>query len=60
MDESAVHFQIHMNRGWKLLLIGLTQAEGFARYEAMADLGRSLPNLVDTLHDNKTRHVATH
>ncbi|KAJ3321339.1 hypothetical protein HDV06_004443 [Boothiomyces sp. JEL0866] len=41
--------------GWKLLLIGLTQAEPFSRYEAMVDLGRSLPNLIDTLNDTTTR-----
>ncbi|KAJ3256192.1 hypothetical protein HK103_005651 [Boothiomyces macroporosus] len=41
--------------GWKLLLIGLTQAEPFSRYEAMVDLGRALPNLIDTLNDTTTR-----
>ncbi|KAI8899374.1 hypothetical protein BC833DRAFT_375645 [Globomyces pollinis-pini] len=55
-ELSAVKFQILQNRGWKILLIGLTQAEPFARYEAMVDLGRSLPNIVDTLNDQHTRN----
>lgn len=54
-NVSALNFQILLNRGWKLLLIGLTQAEPFSRYEAMVDLGRALPNLIDTLNDTTTR-----
>jgi hypothetical protein len=53
---TAVQHQISLNRGWKLLVIGMTQGEAFARYEAMVDLARSLPNLMDTLDDPSTRY----
>ncbi|KAJ3371494.1 hypothetical protein HDU91_005136 [Kappamyces sp. JEL0680] len=54
-DVSAVSNQISLNRGWKLLVVGLTQADTFARYDALVDVGRALPTLVDTLNDTVTR-----
>jgi hypothetical protein len=47
--------QINLNRGWKILLIGLCQAEAFARYETLAYLQQSLPSINKTLQDSKTR-----
>jgi hypothetical protein len=47
--------QIIYNRGWKLLVVGLTQADAFSRYEAMTDLGRALGTIMDTLNDNHAR-----
>jgi hypothetical protein len=51
----SVQDQIIYNRGWKLLVVGLTQADAFSRYEAMTDLGRALGTIMDTLNDNHAR-----
>lgn len=51
----SVQDQIIYNRGWKLLVVGLTQADAFSRYEAMTDLGRALGTIMDTLNDNHVR-----
>ncbi|KAL2918327.1 hypothetical protein HK105_202254 [Polyrhizophydium stewartii] len=47
--------QVHLNRAWKLLLLGLTQAESFSRHVAMIALCRALPVIKETLVDNQTR-----
>ena len=47
--------QIHFNRGWKLLLLGLLQAESFSRYMAMAYISKALPSLNETLLDSLVR-----
>jgi hypothetical protein len=47
--------QLNLNRGWKCLLLGLCQAESFARYEALTFLQRCLPAINPTLYDNKTK-----
>ncbi|KAJ3408961.1 hypothetical protein HDV05_004665, partial [Chytridiales sp. JEL 0842] len=47
--------QVHFNRAWKLLLLGLMQAEPFARYMAMCALKRAIPVINDTLLDYTTR-----
>ncbi|KAI9362448.1 hypothetical protein DFJ73DRAFT_756739 [Zopfochytrium polystomum] len=47
--------QVHFNRAWKLLLLGLIQAESFARYRAMCHLKIALPTINDTLLDFTTR-----
>jgi hypothetical protein len=60
VNISATQFQVLLNRGWKLLLIGLMQGESFARYEAMVDLGRSFPNMIGTLNDWQTRSEIGH
>ncbi|RKO93893.1 hypothetical protein BDK51DRAFT_20030, partial [Blyttiomyces helicus] len=56
VDEADFYtVQVHFNRGWKLLLLGLGQAESFARYMAMVALRRAIPTINDTLMDNQTR-----
>lgn len=35
-------------------MIGLTQGEAFARYEALTDISRAIPNLNETLNDLTT------
>ncbi|ORY39899.1 hypothetical protein BCR33DRAFT_853036 [Rhizoclosmatium globosum] len=47
--------QVNFNRGWKLLLIGLTQAECIGRYMAMCALKIAVPVINDTLLDSSTR-----
>ncbi|KAJ1336456.1 hypothetical protein BSLG_007240 [Batrachochytrium salamandrivorans] len=47
--------KVHINRGWKLLILGLAQAEPFSRYQAMIALERSLPFIDNPLVDNKSR-----
>ncbi|KAJ1546382.1 hypothetical protein HK096_005153, partial [Nowakowskiella sp. JEL0078] len=44
--------QVHFNRGWKILLLALTQAEPFARYMAMAALQKTIPVINETLLDS--------
>ncbi|KAI9003546.1 hypothetical protein BC832DRAFT_540384 [Gaertneriomyces semiglobifer] len=46
---------VHFNRAWKLLLLGLGQAESIARYLAMVALRRAIPVINDTLLDATTR-----
>ncbi|KAJ3299223.1 hypothetical protein HK104_009688 [Borealophlyctis nickersoniae] len=56
IDEADFYtVQVHFNRGWKLLLLGLSQAESFARYMAMVALRRAIPVINDTLLDSTTR-----
>ncbi|KAJ3042819.1 hypothetical protein HDV00_006640 [Rhizophlyctis rosea] len=56
VDEADFYtVQVHFNRGWKLLLLGLNQAESFARYMAMVALRRAIPVINDTLLDSITR-----
>ncbi|KAI9202395.1 uncharacterized protein BJ171DRAFT_584296 [Polychytrium aggregatum] len=56
MEEADFYtVQVHFNRGWKLLLLGLTQAESFARYIDMCSLHIALPSINDTLLDSTTR-----
>ncbi|KND03878.1 uncharacterized protein SPPG_08927 [Spizellomyces punctatus DAOM BR117] len=56
LDEADFYtVQVHFNRGWKLLLLGLNQAESFARYMAMVALRRAIPMINDTLLDSTTR-----
>lgn len=50
-EQSAIQNQIVYNRGWKLLLVGLTQSDCFARYDTLLDLSRALSSLIDTLND---------
>ena len=40
LQASVVSTQISLNRGWKLLLVGMSQADPFARYDALVDVGR--------------------
>ncbi|KAJ3002411.1 UNVERIFIED_CONTAM: hypothetical protein HDU68_006253, partial [Siphonaria sp. JEL0065] len=47
--------QVNFNRGWKLLLLGLTQAESLGRYMAMCALKIAIPVINDTLLDSSTR-----
>ncbi|KAJ3063074.1 hypothetical protein HDU98_001062, partial [Podochytrium sp. JEL0797] len=47
--------QVNFNRGWKLLLLGLTQAESLGRYMAMCALKLAIPVINDTLLDSSTR-----
>ncbi|KAJ3092272.1 hypothetical protein HK102_009083 [Quaeritorhiza haematococci] len=54
-DADFFTVQVHLNRGWKLLLLGLTQAESIARYTAMFALRRAIPVINDTLLDFSTR-----
>lgn len=59
IDEADFYtVQVHFNRGWKLLLLGLGQAESFARFMAMVALRRSIPIINDTLLDSTTREVS--
>ena len=51
--------QVHLNRGWKLIVTGLTQAESVARYLAMMALRRAIPVIKETLLDVSTRSVRT-
>ncbi len=46
---------VNYNRGWKLLLLGLMQAEPFARYSAMNAMLRGVPLINQTLLDSGTR-----
>ncbi|KAJ3300317.1 hypothetical protein HDU76_006123, partial [Blyttiomyces sp. JEL0837] len=55
VDADFYTVQVHFNRAWKLLLLGLTQAESFARYMAMCSLKTALPMINDTLLDSATR-----
>ncbi|KAI8820517.1 uncharacterized protein EV422DRAFT_73879 [Fimicolochytrium jonesii] len=56
LDEADFYtVQVHFNRGWKLLLLGLGQQESLARYMAMAALRRAIPVINDTLLDSTTR-----
>ncbi|TPX62603.1 hypothetical protein PhCBS80983_g00408 [Powellomyces hirtus] len=56
LDEADFYtVQVHFNRGWKLLLLGLAQHEAFARYMAMCALRRAIPVINDTLLDSTTR-----
>ncbi|KAI9106297.1 hypothetical protein DFS34DRAFT_58191 [Phlyctochytrium arcticum] len=56
LDEADFYtVQVHFNRGWKLLLLGLNQAESFSRYMAMVALKRAVPTINDTLLDSITR-----
>lgn len=58
LDEADFYtVQVHFNRGWKLLLLGLGQQESFARYMAMVALKRAVPMINDTLLDSTTREV---
>ncbi|KAJ3353647.1 hypothetical protein HDU83_006556 [Entophlyctis luteolus] len=47
--------QVNYNRGWKLLLLGLVQAESLNRYLAMCALKIAVPVINDTLLDYSTR-----
>ncbi|KAJ3262197.1 hypothetical protein HDU77_000417 [Chytriomyces hyalinus] len=47
--------QVNFNRGWKLLLLGLTQAESLSRFMAMCALRIAIPVINDTLLDYTTR-----
>ncbi|KAJ3392517.1 hypothetical protein HDU84_004002 [Entophlyctis sp. JEL0112] len=49
--------QVNYNRGWKLLLLGLVQAESLNRYLAMCALKIAVPVINDTLLDYSTREV---
>ncbi|KAJ3137190.1 hypothetical protein HK100_000909 [Physocladia obscura] len=49
--------QVNFNRGWKLMLLGLTQAESFSRYMAMCALKVAIPVINDTLLDYSTVQV---
>ncbi|KAJ3148956.1 hypothetical protein HDU86_007314 [Geranomyces michiganensis] len=56
LDEADFYtVQVHFNRGWKLLLLGLTQHESVARYMAMCALRRAIPVINDTLLDSTVR-----
>ncbi|KAJ3213593.1 hypothetical protein HDU67_002684 [Dinochytrium kinnereticum] len=56
VDEADFYtVQVHFNRAWKLLLLGLTQAESFARYMSMCAIRRAIPIINDTLLDSTTR-----
>ncbi|KAJ3397657.1 hypothetical protein HDU92_005399 [Lobulomyces angularis] len=48
--------QVYFNRGWKLLLLGLRQAESFGRYMSMYALSLAIPVINDTLLDSTTRN----
>jgi hypothetical protein len=50
--------QIILNRAWKLLVIGIAQAESVARYLAMIALRRAVPLVKETLMDDETRTVS--
>eukprot|EP00842_Homolaphlyctis_polyrhiza_P001846 jgi/Hompol1/2662/HPOL_006126-RA len=54
-DIDFFTLQVHLNRGWKLILLGLMQAESFSRHVAMIALNRSLPVIKETLVDSITR-----
>ncbi|KAI8925707.1 hypothetical protein BC831DRAFT_550468 [Entophlyctis helioformis] len=54
-EADFMTLQIHMNRGWKLILLGLRQAESVSRHVAMIALNRALPVIKETLVDNLTR-----
>ncbi|KAK5666267.1 hypothetical protein QVD99_007029 [Batrachochytrium dendrobatidis] len=51
-DPSLFVLQVHCNRGWKLILLGLAQSESFLRHIAMVALGRALPCIIKTLVDS--------
>ncbi|KAI8848054.1 hypothetical protein BC829DRAFT_433513 [Chytridium lagenaria] len=56
VDEADFYtVQVHFNRAWKLLLLGLTQAESFSRYMSMCAIRRAIPIINDTLLDATTR-----
>ncbi|KAJ3175403.1 hypothetical protein HDU87_006223 [Geranomyces variabilis] len=56
LDEADFYtVQVHFNRGWKLLLLGLTQHESVARYMAMCALRLAIPVINDTLLDSTVR-----
>jgi hypothetical protein len=58
-DTTEVYVaQIQFNRGWKLILLGLTQCESFARFVAMYAMETALPAIKETLLDNSTRYVS--
>ncbi|KAI8804387.1 hypothetical protein BJ742DRAFT_713319, partial [Cladochytrium replicatum] len=55
IDEADFYtVQLHFNRAWKLLLLGLLQAESFSRYMAMVSLKRAIPVINETLLDSTT------
>ena len=51
--------QVIYNRGWRLMYLGLRQAEPFKRYMAMYAINMALPVMLDTLLDAHTREVYT-
>ncbi len=46
-----------MNRAWKLIVTGLTQAESIERFLAMTALGVAIPVIKETLMDDTTLSV---
>ncbi|KAJ3127873.1 hypothetical protein HK098_005649 [Nowakowskiella sp. JEL0407] len=53
-DVDYFTVQVHFNRGWKILLLALTQSEPFARYIAMVALNKTIPVINSTLLDSTT------
>lgn len=47
----------YMNHGWKLILLGLVQAEPMARYLAMLSIQKALSTLKKTLFEMETLSV---
>ena len=52
---ASVQTRILQNRAWKLLLVGLCQADAYGRYETMNDIARAIPSMLDNLHDSVAR-----
>lgn len=49
----------YLNRGWKLILLGLVQAEPMARYLAMLAIQKAIATLKKTLFEMETLSVIT-
>lgn len=57
LDEDAYTSQLCLNRGWKLLYLGLLQKEPIKRYIAMKCVNQALPTMRESLLDSTTREV---
>ena len=58
LDSSEFYASVgSMNRAWKLILLGLVQAEPMSRYLAMFAIQKALPGLKRTLFEIETLTV---